>query len=310
LLPLRALSTSSPIRRFDHERLISRTGAEQALQHMNTDTQPRTEVKVIWNTARGACRSRKPGQDIKSKEMRIDIVTIFPQMFEGPFSTGPLHRVKEKGLAEIRAVDLRQFALDKHRTTDDYPFGGGPGMVMKVEPIYRAVMSLKEEGTRVILLSPQGESLNQRMLNELVRFEHLVLICGRYKGVDERVRELVADMEISLGDYVVSGGELPALVLTEGLVRLLPGAMDDRESAEEDSFQDGLLDSPRYTRPRSFQDLSVPEVLVSGDHKAVARWRREMAIKKTFRKRPDLLKKAALTKEELRIAKDPENQED
>jgi tRNA (guanine37-N1)-methyltransferase len=242
--------------------------------------------------------------------MKIDIVTIFPQMFAGPLSTGPVQRAREKGIAEVRVVDLRQFALDKHRTTDDYPFGGGPGMVMKVEPIYRAAASLRQEGTRVVLLSPQGERLDQEMLKELAGLKHVLFICGRYKGVDERVRELVVDMEISLGDYVLSGGELPAMVLTEGIVRLLPGSMDGRESAEEDSFEDGLLDPPRYTRPRDFQDSTVPDVLMSGDHQAVYRWRREMAIRKTAERRPDLLAKAKLTPEELQIAATLRSEED
>ena len=242
--------------------------------------------------------------------MRIDIITIFPEVFEGPFNAGLLQRAREKCILRLHVVDLRQFALDKHRTTDDYPFGGGPGMVMKVDPIYQAVATLRDEGTKVILLSPQGERLDQRMLYELAKLEHLVLICGRYKGVDERVRELVADMEISVGDYVLSGGEIPAMLLTEGIVRLLPGAMDGKVSADEDSFQNGLLDSPRYTRPRSFRESSVPEVLVSGDHQAVARWRREMAIRKTVKKRPDLLARAALTPDEIRIAEGLKDEED
>jgi tRNA (guanine37-N1)-methyltransferase len=242
--------------------------------------------------------------------MKIDIITIFPEVFNGPFSSGLVQRAKEKGIVGIDVVDLRQFALDKHRTTDDYPFGGGPGMVMKVEPIYEAVTSLKGEGTRVILLSPQGKRLDQSMVKELGGLEHMVLICGRYKGVDERVRELVVDMEISLGDYVLTGGEIPAMALTESIVRLLPGAMDGKESAEEDSFQDGLLDSPRYTRPRSFKDMDVPEVLVSGNHQAVSRWRREMSIRNTLRKRPDLLEKALLTGEEMKIVEDLTNEEE
>ena len=242
--------------------------------------------------------------------MKIDIITIFPEMFDGPFSAGLLQRAKEKGVVDIEVVDLRQFALDKHRTTDDYPFGGGPGMVMKVEPIYEAARSLKREGSRVILPSPQGERLDQKMVTGLAKLDHMVLICGRYKGVDERVRELVVDMEISMGDYVLSGGEVPAMALTESIVRLLPGAMDGKESAEEDSFQDGLLDPPRYTRPRSFQDLSVPEVLISGNHLAVARWRREMSIRKTMKKRPDLILKAPLTSEELKAVKTMKDEED
>lgn len=183
-------------------------------------------------------------------------------------------------------------------------------MVMKVEPIFEAVASLKREETRVILLSPQGKRLDQNTVKELAELQHMVLVCGRYKGVDERVRELVVDMEISLGDYVLTGGEIPAMALTESVVRLLPGAMDGKESADEDSFQDGLLDSPRYTRPRSFKEMDVPEVLVSGNHQAVSRWRREMSIRNTVRKRPDLLEKALLTGEELKIVKSMKNEEE
>jgi tRNA (guanine37-N1)-methyltransferase len=242
--------------------------------------------------------------------MKIDIITIFPEVFSGPFSAGLVQRAEEKGIVDIDVVDLRQFALDKHRTTDDYPFGGGPGMVMKVEPIYKAVTDLRRDGTKVVLLSPQGKRLDQSMVKELAELEHMVLICGRYKGVDERVRDLVVDIEISLGDYVLTGGEIPAMALTESIVRLLPGAMDGKESAEEDSFQDGLLDSPRYTRPRCFKDMDVPEVLVSGNHQAVNRWRREMSIRNTVRKRPDLIEKVPLTGEELKILEDLKNEEE
>lgn len=227
--------------------------------------------------------------------MRIDIVTIFPSMFGGPFDAGLIRRAKEKGIVEIGIVDLRQFAGDQHGTTDDYPFGGGAGMIMKVEPMFKAVEDLRKKDSTVILLSPQGKRLEQKTVSHLAKSNHIILLCGRYKGVDERVRDLIVDEEISVGDYVLSGGELPAMILTEAIVRLLPGAMNSRESAEEDSFQRGLLDPPRYTRPRDFLNLTVPDVLISGDHQAVSRWRRRMAIEKTMKKRPDLLSKAELT---------------
>ncbi len=233
--------------------------------------------------------------------MKIDIVTIFPSLFEGPLGVGLLKRALDKGLVDIQITDLRLFSRDKHRTTDDYPFGGGPGMVMKIEPIFLAVESLRRDGSRVILLSPQGRRLDQEVLKRLSGSKHLILLCGRYKGVDERVRELIVDEEISIGDYVLTGGEVPALVLTEGVVRLLHGAMESRESALEDSFEDGLLDSPRYTRPREFRDHAVPEILISGDHAAVTQWRRAMALRNTAKKRPDLLKRAQLTEKEKDI---------
>jgi tRNA (guanine37-N1)-methyltransferase len=233
--------------------------------------------------------------------MKIDIVTIFPSLFEGPLGVGLLKRALDKGLVDIQITDLRLFSKDKHRTTDDYPFGGGPGMVMKIEPIFLAIESLRKEDSTVILLSPQGRRLDQEVLKRLSGLKHLILLCGRYKGVDERVRELTVDDEISIGDYVLTGGEMPALVLTEGIVRLLPGAMDSMESALEDSFEDGLLDSPRYTRPREFRNRAVPDILISGDHAAVSQWRRTMALKNTAKKRPDLLERAHLTEKEKDI---------
>jgi tRNA (guanine37-N1)-methyltransferase len=233
--------------------------------------------------------------------MKIDIVTIFPSLFEGPLGVGLLKRALDKGLIDIQITDLRLFSKDKHRTTDDYPFGGGPGMVMKIEPIFLAIESLRKEDSLVILLSPQGRRLDQEVLKRLSGLKHLILLCGRYKGVDERVRELIVDEEISIGDYVLTGGEIPSLVLTEGVVRLIPGAMDSKESALEDSFEDGLLDSPRYTRPREFRNHAVPDILISGDHAAVSQWRRTMALKNTASKRPDLLERAQLTEKEKDI---------
>ncbi len=236
--------------------------------------------------------------------MRIDTVTIFPSMFDGPLNSGLIKRARDKKIVEIEIVDLRQFADDEHKTTDDYPFGGGAGMVMKVEPIFRAVEHLRKEDSTVILLSPQGKRLNQELICRLAGLNHIILLCGRYKGVDERVRELVVDEEISVGDYILSGGELAAMVLTDAIVRLLPGAMNSKESAEEDSFQSALLDAPRYTRPRHFHSQSVPAVLTSGDHQEIRRWRRRMAIKKTMENRPDLLANAHLTDEDRESIQD------
>lgn len=233
--------------------------------------------------------------------IRIDIVTIFPSVFDGPFDVGLIKRAREKGLVEIDVADLRQFTLDRHRTVDDYPFGGGPGMVMKVEPLYKAVETLRRKDSIVVLLSPQGNRFDQDLARSFSKLSHLILLCGRYKGVDERARQLIVDEEISVGDYILSGGEIPAMVVTESVVRLLPGAMNSRESADEDSFQNGLLDSPRYTRPRDFKNLAVPEVLISGNHRAVNKWRRKMALKATMKKRPDLLAGTRLTDEDRQM---------
>ena len=221
--------------------------------------------------------------------MRIDVVTIFPAMFDSPLREGLLGRAIEAGLVEVRLHDLRDFTEDRHRTVDDESFGGGPGMVMKPEPLFAAVESLGERRGRVLLLSPAGRRLHRDLVHELSGEPHLTLICGRYEGVDERVVDGLPAEEISIGDYVLSGGELPALVLIEAVTRLIPGVIGRGESHERDSFEDGLLDHPHYTRPAEFRGMEVPDVLRSGHHAEIERWRRGAALDKTRRNRPDLL---------------------
>ncbi|HID95891.1 MAG TPA: tRNA (guanosine(37)-N1)-methyltransferase TrmD [Candidatus Latescibacteria bacterium] len=224
--------------------------------------------------------------------MLIDILTIFPEMFCAPFGGGLVRRARDKGLITIEIHNIRDFALDAHRKVDDYPFGGGPGMVLKPEPIARALRSLKrgrEEPKRVIFLTPQGELFTQSMANRLSLEKHLVFICGHYKGIDERIREKYVTDEISIGDYVLSGGELAAMVVIDAVVRLMPGVLNDSQSALDDSFQDGLLDCPWYTRPRVFEGMEVPEILFSGDHRKIEEWRRAKSLERTRRRRPDLI---------------------
>ncbi len=228
--------------------------------------------------------------------MRIDIITIFPQMFEDVFSHSIIKRAQDKGILEVFIHDLRDYTQDKHRKVDASPFGGGPGMVMRPEPIFRAVESvlvphIPRDKQRVILLSPQGKLLSQSMAKRLIRFRQVILVCGRYEGVDERVRDFLVDEEVSIGDYVLSGGEIPAMVVVDCLTRLLPGVLGDEDSKKFESFEGGLLDFPQYTRPRKFRGLEVPRVLLCGDHKKIEAWRRRQALKKTKEKRPDLLKK-------------------
>lgn len=227
--------------------------------------------------------------------MRIDIVTIFPGMFRGPFDESIVRRAIERGVVQIGVHDLRNWATDRHRTVDDYPFGGGPGMVMKVEPIVAAVEALRAgEQARVILLSPAGRRFTQPLAEELAREEQLLLICGHYEGVDERVREHVATDEISIGDFVLTGGELAAMVIVDAVVRLLPGVIAS-ESLAAESHSSSLLEYPHYTRPAEFRGWRVPEVLLSGNHAAIAAWRRQHALLRTARQRPDLLATADLT---------------
>lgn len=235
--------------------------------------------------------------------MRIDVLTIFPGMFSGPLSESIIARARERGLVEIHIHDIREFTRDKHRVTDDYPFGGGAGMVMKPEPIFAAVehvMSEVAEPGRVILMTPQGRVFTQEMAVRLAQERHLVFICGHYEGVDERVRQALVHEEISIGDYILTGGELPAMVVIDALTRLIPGVLDE-ESVAAESFTSGLLDYPQYTRPREFRGMTVPEVLVSGDHEKVRIWRRKEALARTLERRPDLLRKASLTPEDLRL---------
>ena len=236
--------------------------------------------------------------------MRFDILTLFPEMFQGPFSHSILKRAQERSLIEIHVHYLRDWALDKHKLTDDAPYGGGAGMEMKPEPIFRAVEDLSQgsgEGFEVILLTPQGVPLIQSLVEELAAKEHLLLIAGHYEGVDERVRQALVDREISIGDYVLTGGELPAMVLVDAISRLLPGVLGEEESARDDSHTTGLLEYPHYTRPREFRGLSVPEVLLSGDHARIARWRRKESLRRTLLRRPELLATAPLSEEDLQL---------
>ena len=226
--------------------------------------------------------------------MRIDVVTIFPDMFREVFDFGIVRRAREAGLVAVHVHDLRSWASDRHRTTDDAPYGGGPGMVMKVEPLVEAVEAIAgmaEGGApRLVLLSPRGAPLDQPKVQELSGEEHLVLVAGRYEGVDERFVEITGAEEISIGDYILSGGEIPAMVVIDAVVRLLPGAISDPQSAAEDSFSRGVLDYPHYTRPAEFRGSRVPEVLLSGDHAAVREWRESRALSDTRSRRPELLR--------------------
>jgi tRNA (guanine37-N1)-methyltransferase len=223
--------------------------------------------------------------------MKFDILTIFPGMFRGPLEESILKRAQEKKLVEIAVHDLRKWTRDKHNTTDDRPFGGGPGMLMKPEPIFEAVEDLKRDapGARGVLLTPQGRKFSQQVAQELAQQKHLVLVCGHYEGVDERVRTALVDDEISIGDYVLTNGALAAIVVVDAVARLVPGVLGHADSAKDESFTSGGLEYPQYTRPAEFRGMKVPEVLVSGDHAAIARWRAEQSRKRTRERRPDLL---------------------
>ena len=237
--------------------------------------------------------------------MRVDVLTIFPEVVRCGVDYSILKRAQEKGTISVFVHNIRDFAEDKHHTTDEPPYGGGAGMVMKPEPIFRAAEHVKAEywteQTRVILLSPQGELFDQRKAEELSKCPHMVLICGHYEGVDERVREHLVTDEISIGDYVLTGGEIPALVVLDSVVRLIPGVLGGEQSALEESFAEGLLEYPQYTRPADFQGWGIPEVLLSGHHAEIAKWRRTQSLKRTLERRPDLLDKARLTEEDRRI---------
>jgi tRNA (guanine37-N1)-methyltransferase len=224
--------------------------------------------------------------------MQIDILTLFPGMFESPFSQSIMKRAKEKGLVTICLHDIRDYSTSKHKTVDDYPFGGGAGMVMMVEPVARCIESLKEKThyDEIIYLSPDGELLDQKTANQLSCLQNIILLCGHYKGIDERIREHFITREISIGNYVLSGGELAAAVLTDAVIRLLPGVLNDETSALSDSFQDDLISPPVYTRPSEFRGWKVPDILLSGNDKEIAKWKYEQSIDRTRQRRPDLLK--------------------
>jgi tRNA (guanine37-N1)-methyltransferase len=239
--------------------------------------------------------------------VKFDIVTIFPRMFDGPTREGILGRAIQRGLVDLKVFDLRDFTDDRHRTVDDVSYGGGPGMVLKAASMFRAVDHVREtrgEPAAVVLTSPQGRPFCQADAVRLSHSGHLVVLCGRYEGVDERVRDHVATEEISIGDYVLTGGELPALVLLDTIVRLLPGAVGDAQSVEWDSFTRGLLDYPHYTRPADFRGFKVPDVLLSGHHEQVRRWRKRQAVARTLARRPELLAAAELDDEERAIVRE------
>ncbi len=232
--------------------------------------------------------------------MRMDVITIFPEMIASGIGYSVVKRAQENGLLNIVVHDLRDFAYNPHRSVDDYCYGGGAGMLMKPEPLFEAVKSIPvDDSTKTVLLSPQGELLTQDMARRLSLLDHLVLICGHYKGVDERVRQALITDEISIGDYVLSGGEIPALVVIDAVSRLIPGVLGNYESAQDDSFTEGILDCPHYTRPAEYQGMRVPEVLLSGDHERIRKWQRQQAVMRTFYSRPDLLENVLLSDEDL-----------
>jgi tRNA (guanine37-N1)-methyltransferase len=235
--------------------------------------------------------------------MIFDILTLFPEMFQSPLESSLLKKAREKGLIRVNLHNIRDYASGRHRVTDDYPYGGGAGMVMKVEPVAEALDALLPEkgATPVILLTPQGETFNQKMAGELAGHARIVLICGRYEGIDERVREHLVDREVSIGDYVLTGGELPALVIVDAVSRLVPGVLGNVDSASSESHAEGLLEWPQYTRPAEYRGWKIPEILLEGHHKNIGEWRRRESLRRTLKRRPDLLEKAALSEADLKI---------
>ncbi len=222
--------------------------------------------------------------------MRFDILSLFPEYFTGPFNESILKQAIKKGLLDVRLIDIRDFAENKWRKVDDRPYGGGPGMVLMAEPVAKAIRASKSTNSHVIYLSPQGQPLTAMKCRELARKEHLILLCGHYEGVDERVIQSDVDEEISIGDYVLTNGCLPAIVLVDAVARFVPSVLGSQDAADQDSFEDGILDCPHYTRPEVFEGSRVPEVLLNGDHKKIAEWRKKMALEKTARVRPDLIR--------------------
>lgn len=236
--------------------------------------------------------------------MRIDYLTLFPEMFDGVLNSSILKRAQDKDMLSVRTINFRDYAENKHNQVDDYPFGGGQGMVLKPEPIFNAMQAIeKTPETRVVLMCPQGKPFDQDLAQSLSESEHIVFICGHYEGYDERIREQLVTDEISIGDYVLTGGELPAMTMTDAIVRLLPGVLGNQQSHEDDSFQDGLLEFPQYTRPREYGDLKVPDVLLSGNHAKIEAWRHEQKLIRTYEKRPDLLERYPLSEKDQQILK-------
>lgn len=240
--------------------------------------------------------------------MVIDILTLFPEMFTGPFDSSIIKRARDRGLLDINITDIRDFSGNKHNTVDDAPYGGGAGMVMQAPPILRAMEHLKGlrggPPSRVVLMCPTGLTFNQNWARDLASEEHLVIICGHYEGIDDRVREMAVTEELSIGDYVLTGGELPAMVVVDAVSRMLPGVLGEKASAEEDSFYQGLLEYPHYTRPAVHEGLAVPEILLSGHHENIRRWRRRQSLLKTLERRPDLLRPEVLTDEDRAILRE------
>lgn len=236
--------------------------------------------------------------------MRIDVLTLFPEMFPGPLGHSIIGRAVQQGLVDLRVIDLRDYTDDRHRTADDAPYGGGAGMVMKPEPVFRAAAALRSDGggpVRIALLTPQGRRFTEAVARELAALDRLALVCGHYEGVDERIRLAAVDEELSIGDYVLTGGELAAMVVVDAVVRLLPGVLGAEASLEEESFGEGLLEYPHYTRPAEYAGLAVPEVLRSGNHAAIQAWRRRESLRRTLERRPDLLEAARLTDADRRF---------
>ncbi|AKO93861.1 tRNA (guanosine(37)-N1)-methyltransferase TrmD [Priestia filamentosa] len=235
--------------------------------------------------------------------MKIDVLSLFPEMFHGVLESSILKKARDKGAVDVAVTDFREYADNKHKTVDDYPYGGGAGMVLKPQPIFDAVADLNKEGSkaRVVLLCPQGERYTQKKAEELSKEEHLIFVCGHYEGYDERIREHVVTDEISIGDFVLTGGELGALVIIDSVVRLLPDVLGNKASAVEDSFSTGLLEHPHYTRPSDFRGMKVPDVLTSGDHKRIAEWREEESLRRTFLRRPDLLENYELSESQKKM---------
>lgn len=234
--------------------------------------------------------------------MKIHVLTLFPEMFDGVFGSSILKKAQDKGLVTINVSNIRDFSEDKHKQVDDYPYGGGAGMVLKPEPVFNAVEQItKESSPRILLMCPQGEPFNQKKAEELSKEEELVFICGHYEGYDERIRKHLVTDEISIGDFVLTGGELPAMTIIDAIVRLIPGVLGQEASHVNDSFSTGLLEHPHYTRPADFRGMKVPDVLLSGHHANIEKWREQESLKRTFERRPDLLEKIQLTEEQKRF---------